>query len=128
MQTAAVNAPSQARVSFRAATMERIDVLAAENLTLSASLQPIQRTVEGAGYIYGILLVAAATGATQTAASVAVYTEDAPFNIYDTVSLADANGELWNLSGFESACVNQWTREDADPAILSTADGAALPS
>jgi hypothetical protein len=128
MQTASVNAPSQARVSFRAATMERIDILAAEAVTLSASLQPIQRTVEGAGYIYGILLQAVATGATQTAASVGVYTEDAPFNVYDTISLADANGELWNLSGFESWCVNVFSREDADPPPTSNADGAALPS
>jgi hypothetical protein len=129
MQTASVGAPSQARVSFRAATMERIDVLAAETgLTLTASLQPIQRTVEGAGYIYAITLEAVATGATQTAASVAVYTEDAPFNIYDTISLADANGELWNLGGFESYLVNVFSREDADPAPTSNADGAALPS
>jgi len=100
MQTAAVNPPSQARVPFRAATMERIDVLAAESgLALTASLQPIQRTVEGAGYIYGLSIDAQATGATATAASVAVYSEDAPFNVFDTLSIADANGELWNLSG-----------------------------
>lgn len=128
MQTASVNAPSQARVAFRAATMERIDILAAEAVTLSAALQPIQRTVEGAGYIYGLNLDVVATGATSTAASVAAYTEDAPFNVLDTVSLADANGELYNLSGFEAAVVSCMTREDADPPIISNADGAALPS
>jgi hypothetical protein len=128
MQTAAVNAPSQQRVPFRAATMERIDVLAAESVTLSSSLQPIQRTIEGAGYIYAIELDAVATGATSTAASVAVYAEDAPFNVYDTLSVADANGELWNTSGFEAACINLASREDADPPIISLAGGAAIPA
>lgn len=99
-QTAAINPNQQQRIPFRAATMERIDILAAENnVALTSSLNPIQRTVEGAGYIYAILLDTNATSATSTAASVAVYAEDAPFNVYDTLSISDANGELWNLSG-----------------------------
>lgn len=128
MQTASVNAPQQQRVAFRAATMERIDILAAESVTLSASLQPIQRVVEGAGYIYAVLLDVNATGATSTAASVAVYAEDAPFNILDTTSIADANGELWNLGGFEAWLANISTREDNDPDPTALAPGAAMPA
>jgi hypothetical protein len=129
MQTAAINPNQQQRVAFRAATMERIDILAAENnVALTSSLNPIQRTVEGAGYIYAIMLDISATSATSTAASVAAYTEDAPFNVFDTLSISDANGELWNLSGFESWVVNVCSREDADPPPTSNADGSALPS
>lgn len=129
MQTASVNAPSQQRIPFRAATMERIDILAAETgVALTASLNPIQRTVEGAGYVYAILLDVQATGATSTAASVAVYAEDAPFNVLDTTSYSDANGELWNLGGFEAFLANISTREDNDPSPVSLAAGQALPA
>ena len=127
-QTAAVNPPGAQRISFRAATMERVDLLAAESITLSSSLQSIQRTVEGAGYVYGILLDVNATGATSTAASVAAYTEDAPFNILDTVAFSDANGELHNLGGYETLLANLSTREDADPSPISAAAGSALPA
>src|SRR5438309_3368403 len=129
MQTASTNAPSQQRIPFRAATMERSDILAAETgLALTSSLQPIQRTVEGAGYVAGILLDVQTTGATSTAASVAVYGEDAPWNVLDTTAFSDANGELWNLGGIEAELVNQSSREDNDPPPTSLADGAALPA
>jgi hypothetical protein len=129
MQTPATNPSSQGRIAFRDATMERVDILAAETgLALTASLQPLQRTVEGAGYIYSVLLDVVATGATSTAASVAAYTEDAPSNVLDTITFSDANGELWNLSGYESGLVNRLTREDAILPPVANAPGAAIPS
>lgn len=129
LQTPATQPSGQARIPFRAATMERVNILAAETGVVLAgnALQPIERTVEGAGYVYGILLDVAATGATSTAASVAVYTEDAPFNILDTVKFSDANGELHALSGWETYLVNVISHEDADTPILANAPGAALP-
>jgi len=73
LQTPATQPSGQARIPFRAATMERVNILAAETgiVLTGNALQPIERTVEGAGYVYGILLDVAATGATSTAASVA---------------------------------------------------------
>jgi hypothetical protein len=128
LQTPATQPSGQAQIPFRAATMERVNILSAETgIVLGTALQPIERTVEGAGYVYGIMLDVVATGATSTAASVAVYSEDAPFNILDTVKYSDANGELWSLSGWESALVSVLTHEDANQPIIANATGAALP-
>lgn len=76
LQTPAVNTPSRTRVPFRAATLERVDILAGESQAMTASTQRIERTLEGAGYIFGVWLDVNATSATSTAASVPAYAED----------------------------------------------------
>lgn len=128
LQTPAVNTPSKTRVPFRAATLERVDILAGESLAMTASTQRIERTLEGAGYIYGVWLDVNATAATSTAASVPAYAEDAPFNVLDSVIFRDVNGEICNLQGFNvwlADCINGWAKNT--PAT-GNAPGAALPS
>lgn len=131
MQNPATNAPAQGKgqIPFRKATLERVTQLAAEtNVAMTAATQPINRVIEGAGLIYGIVLDVTATSATSTAASVAAYAEDAPFNVLDTVMLSDNNADIFNLKGFET-----WVAMLADGIYRNepnsaNAPGAALPS
>ncbi|MCU1492232.1 MAG: hypothetical protein JWM85_3637 [Acidimicrobiaceae bacterium] len=128
MQTPSVNAPAS-RVPFRAATIERVALLASESLTLSSTTtQRIERTVEGAGFIFGVVLDVVFTGATSTAASVAAYTEDAPFNALDTVILRDVNGELSDLSGWNTWLCNLLENWSGGAPASGNAPGNALPS
>lgn len=128
MQTPSVNAPAS-RVPFRAATIERVALLASESLTLSSTTtQRIERTIEGAGFIFGVVLDVNATGATSTAANVAVYAEDAPFNALDTVILRDVNGELSDLSGWNTWLCNLAENWSGVAPATGNAPGQALPS
>jgi hypothetical protein len=128
MQTPAVNPQSRTTVPFRAATLERVDILAGESQALTASTQRIERTLEGAGFVYGIWLDIAATAATATAASVAAYAEDAPFNVLDSVIFRDVNGEIANLQGFNlylANISNGWSKLEPP---TGNSGGSALPS
>ena len=128
LQTPATNPPSRSQVPFRAATLERVDILASESQAMTASTQRIERTLEGAGFIYGVMLDVQATSATSTAASVAAYAEDAPFNVLDSVIFRDVNGEICNLQGFNlwlANIINGYAK--AEPPTANAA-GSALPS
>lgn len=52
------------------------------------------------GYLSAVLITVAATGGTGTAA---VYYEDSPWALFNSVTLSDVNGvPIWQLSGYES--------------------------
>lgn len=128
MQTPSVNPQSKSRVPYRAATLERVDILAGESQAMTASTQRIERTLEGAGFVFGILLDVNATAATSTAASVAAYAEDAPFNVLDSVIFRDVNGEICNLQGFNVYCANIINGYSKENPPTGNAPGSALPS
>ena len=99
-----VNERTRELVPFRRATVERVDTLPAEALTVTAGAQRIERNVEGSGFIYGILLDVVAT-ATGNAAAV-TFAEDAPWSALDSIVFRDVNGELINLTGFDLFIAN----------------------
>lgn len=115
-------------VDFRRATVERVDILPSETLTMTAAAQRIERTVEGSGFVFGIVLDVQATAAANVAA--VAFLEDAPWSCLDTVVYRDVNGELCNLPGFDLFISNLADRQysgrfwDAS-ALFSTTPGGA---
>lgn len=108
MQTPDVNAASKAQggmIDYRRATVERTEILPAESNVMTASTIRIERTVEGTGYVYGIVLNVAAPAAGNAVANV-TFAEDAPWSALDTVVYRDVNGELLNLTGFDLFVAN----------------------
>lgn len=129
MQTPAVNPADSQQIPFRAATIERVDTLTAFSSTaMTASTQRQEKTIEGAGYIYGIYIDAQASSATSTAASVAVYAEDAPFNVLDTLIIRDVNGEIASLQGYHAFIANLCNGWAKETPATGLAQGNALPS
>ncbi len=96
--------PKQRMVPFRFATLERVETLPIESQVMTASQQPIQRVMEGTGYLYGIMLDVVNTTA-GNAAAVAFF-EDAPWSGLASVILSDPSGDLVNLSGFDLELAN----------------------
>lgn len=128
MQTPDVNRQG---VDFRRATVERTEILPAEALTMTAAAQRVERTVEGSGFVYAIVLDVRATAATNTAA--VAFLEDAPWASLDTVVYRDVNGELVNLSGYELFIANLAHRQYASrfwdaSALFRTVPGALASS
>ncbi len=108
MQTPDVNAATKAQgglIDFRRATVERSEILPAESNLITASTIRIERTVEGTGYVFGIVLNVAAPAAANAVGNV-TFTEDAPWSALDTVVYRDVNGELINLTGYDLFCAN----------------------
>lgn len=86
-------------ISFRQATTERSAILQGQTaVTLNAGTQQFEDTIDGSGFIYGIVMRASATAAGNAAA--VAFAEDAPFNIYDRVNFHDVNGQIIDVSGF----------------------------
>lgn len=111
-QTPAIGPSGSTRIPFRRATTERVSRLTPENgITLSDSSQPIQRTIEGSGFIYGITLRVRATAATNVAT--VAYNEDAPWNALSAVSLEDANAQMINVTGYDLYLANLINRQYA---------------
>jgi hypothetical protein len=105
LQTPPVSGSGQGKViPFRQATLERVEILAAENAVtfVSAGVNRIERVIEGTGFMYGVLLDIVSSGGSGATTS-AVYYEDAPFSVLDTCILRDNNGELVDVSGFSLA-------------------------
>jgi hypothetical protein len=91
----AVNQTSQSIVlPFRRATVERASTLPSESGTYTAATQPIERTIEGTGFLYCIRLQMIAT--TSANAATVVFAEDAPWNALASIVLRDVNGEVVN--------------------------------
>lgn len=90
-----------ATVPFRAATIERVEMLPLLQQQIAAGAVNLSRDIEGNGFIYGLSLnVEALTAA--NAANVA-YAEDGPWSALDAMSLRDVGGELVSLSsGWEA--------------------------
>jgi hypothetical protein len=113
MQTPPVDAPSGGQViPFRRATTERVGILPAENaVTVTAAEIPIQRTIEGSGYLFGILLRVVVT-TSGNAATVAFF-EDAPASGLSSVILEDVNAQLVNVQGYDLYLANLIDRQYA---------------
>lgn len=95
MQGPQVTAQQQARVPWRRATVERSNILPSEQGSLTAAYQPIERTIEGTGFLYKVRLRLVAT--TSGNAATVAFAEDAPFNALGLMTLRDPNGELVNV-------------------------------
>jgi len=80
---------------FRRATVERASTLPSETGSITAATQPIERTIEGTGFLYAIRLQLVATAAANVAT--VVFTEDAPWNALGSIVLRDVNGEVVNV-------------------------------
>lgn len=92
-------------VPFRKATIERVDILPSESVTLGAASQRIERTVEGAGLLYGIVLRIVATTAGNAAAT--AFFEDAPWSAFDTLTIRDVSGEIiGSIPGYDAYLTN----------------------
>jgi hypothetical protein len=113
MQTPPIESPSGGRViPFRRATTERVGILPAENSVLTtAAEQPIQRTIEGSGYLFGILL--RFNNVTSANAAATAYFEDAPFSALSSVILEDVNAQLVNVQGYDLYLANLIDRQYA---------------
>ena len=130
MQTPDVNSATKGAgglIDFRRATVERSEILPAEALTMTAATQRIERTVEGAGYVYGIVLDVNVLAAANAAA--VAFLEDAPWSCLDTVVYRDVNGELVNLTGYDLflaniACKQYGARFWDGSALFRTVPGA----
>lgn len=86
-------------IPFRQATQERVEILpTTAPAAITAGAQRSEVPLDGVGYLYAVLMNLVATAATNSA--IVAYTEDAPWNAYDTVVLRDVNGELTNVTGF----------------------------
>lgn len=104
VQASMTTPQSKAPVPFRVATIERCDILPGESGSIAVSQNNILRTVEGTGYLYGIVLRFTATAVANAAA--VTFAEDGPWNAYSTVSLADPTGELLNAGGWYLYLIN----------------------
>lgn len=99
-------------IAFRDATTERAQELPAESGTITTGVQRIERTIEGSGFIFGIMLNIRATAAGNVAA--VAFNEDAPWNALDSVILRDVNGELVNIDGYSLFLANLINKQYAD--------------
>ena len=105
LQTPPVDAPSSGTIPFRVATSERVGILPAENgVTMLAQEIPIQRTIEGSGYVYGILLRVVCTTTANAAAT--AYFEDAPWSALSSIVFEDVNAQLVNVTGYDLYLAN----------------------
>lgn len=111
MQTPNVNPPSRSVVPFRKATTERTTQLVGDTIAFGASLVKNERILEGSGYIYAVMLHATATAAGNSAA--VTFSEDAPWNAFDTIVFGDVNGDLVNVQGWEGFLANLINRNYA---------------
>lgn len=107
-----VEAPSGGQViPFRRATTERVGILPSESNVTSANEIPIQRTIEGSGYLFGILLRVVNTTAGNAAAT--AFFEDGPFSGLSSVILEDVNAQLVNVQGYDLYVANLIDRQYA---------------
>jgi hypothetical protein len=105
LNTAPINPPSNRTIPFRAATTERVAILPSEvNVPMTAQENPIQRTIDGSGYLFGIRLRVIAVTAGNAAAT--AFAEDAPWSALSSVILEDVNAQLANVSGFNLYVAN----------------------
>lgn len=107
-------------IPFRRATTIRSALSVTSTGTVTAGAQNIQVTIEGTGYMSGIVLEVRVLTAANVAA--VTYNEDAPWNALDSVVLSDVSGEAINLSGFDLYLLNKYggwyTHSTLDTASL----------
>ena len=100
----AVGPPSQQAIPFRRATTERVGILPSESQLITANENPIQKTVEGAGYIYAFLLRVFANTAGNAAAT--AFQEDGPWSALSSIVFEDVNAQVLNLTGYDAYLAN----------------------
>lgn len=118
------------RIPFRVATLERSNRLPQEQGTISAATQPIERVLEGTGYLYDIALNMTVTTAANAAAT--TFAEDGPWASLQNVALSDPTGQIVQLSGYNLYLVNLFNRNyavtnadaDASGELYSATTGA----
>lgn len=93
-------------VPFRRATTRRSQINVVSTGTVTASQQNIQETIEGTGYMTGIVIEVDITTA-GNALDVA-YQEDAPWAAIASIILSDTTGESFNLTGFDAYLLNKY--------------------
>lgn len=119
--TPTLDSPDGPVVPFRRGTTEKSSLLTGEAFTLATSPTRFNRVVEENGFLYGIVLDAVATTAANSA-NVA-FTEDAPWNFYDSIVLADSAGELINGGGFDLFIANLAGKQyTGDPDFAASAE------
>lgn len=115
-------------VPFRLATLERTEILPLESNVLTTAQQPIQRVIEGTGFVFGTALDVVNTTA-GNAAAVAFY-EDAPQSALAQVTMDDPSGQIVNLSGYDLFLSNLGHKQyafrntEADTEITTAITGA----
>jgi hypothetical protein len=127
MQTPNVQPGGRGMIPFRKATTERTTQLVGDTIVFGASLVKNERILEGSGFIYGIMLHATAVAAVNSAA--VTFSEDAPWDVFDTVVFGDVNGDLINVQGWECFLGNLVNRNYAfryleNSQYVSTTPGA----
>lgn len=94
-------------IPFRRATVRRSQLTTqTTGLTVSTSQQDVQVTIEGTGFMVGIMLEVVITTAGNSA-NVA-YQEDGPWSALASVVLSDVSGEYFNLSGYSLFLLNKY--------------------
>src|SRR5215813_2247005 len=124
MQGPQVTGQQAPRVPWRRATVERSNILPSEQGTIATTYNPIERTIEGTGFLYKVRLRLVATAAAN-AATVA-FTEDGPQNALGLITLRDPNGELINVpNGYYAYLANlaqrNYSNRWLDQSTLSSA-------
>ena len=94
---AQANEPGSSIPFTRASTYraQQQDVTTVAQTTLQ---QPLEITMQGSGYIYGMDIDV--TNVTAANAAAVAYNEDAPWNALSSIVYKDVQGELVNLDGF----------------------------
>jgi hypothetical protein len=93
--------PPSSMVNFRRATTHRTAIettTVAAQITGAAVEQNIEVEIHGTGYIYGVDVDVVGT-TSGNAASVA-FLEDGPYSAISSVTFADSNGQLENVTGY----------------------------
>lgn len=104
---APVQPQSSAVVPFRAATLERDEIVKQITGTLTTSQQPNLYTIEGSGFMYGLEFDFNFPSTSNSVASV-TFTEDAPWNVFNWITLEDVTGQVLNLSGYHLHLLTQY--------------------
>jgi hypothetical protein len=115
---------------FRRATIERASTLPSEGGSMTVAAQPIERTIEGTGFLYAIRLQLIATTAAN--AATVVFSEDAPWNALSSVVLRDVNGEVVNVPNgwylylanlIQKNYTNRWLDQSTISALVTGVGG-----
>lgn len=85
-------------IPFRHATTERINQITTDTITLTTATQLFDRTMDGSGMIYGAVMRAFGNATGNSA--LVNFAEDAPYSIFDTVRIHDANAALIDETGY----------------------------
>lgn len=109
-------------IPFRRATTRRTALSIPSAGTVTAAQQPIQVTVEGTGYMTGIVIEVVVTTAGNGAAT--AYQPDAPWCAIPSIVLSDTSGEYVNVDGFglylQNKYMGQYTHATLDSATADT--------